>query len=254
VALAEKYWDELEELLDIEIEKAAAPRRARRKKRGWFSISNAGYCGRATILNRLNAKEDEHDAKTMRKFWIGDLIHNAIRAVVEKSGRLIAAEQFVSSGFGDNPDDVVGAFDFILKSKDGTKNILYELKSKNTGAFWTMILKTKQASKHNIYQAITYWEKNKKYRVDELRLVYFSKDDAAMKSYRIEVTDELRKEVTDWWEDLRQQYKNKHLPDPFLPDTVEYKGWCKYCSFRQHYCEGDPEVLEDNLVQLDWDV
>jgi len=253
MAIAPKYWDELEELLDIEIDKVYQARRARRKKRGWFSISNAGYCGRAAILNRLNATEDEHDSKTKRKFWIGDIIHNSIREVAAKSGRLIASEQFVSSGFGENPDDVVGAFDIIIRDKADTKNILYEMKSKNTGAFWSMILKTKKPALHNVYQALTYWEKNNKYRVDELRLVYFSKDDAGMKSYRIDITEELRKEVGDWWDNLRTLYKAGKMPDPYAPDTIEYNGWCKYCTFKRHYCEGDPEVIEDNLLELDWD-
>ena len=154
MAIAEKYFDELEELLDIEIDKIYQTRRAKKIKRPWFSISNAGYCQRATILDRLCAKDVEPDPKTKRIFWIGQQIHDSITALAEKSGRLIAKDYFVSSGFGENPDDEVGAWDILVKSKDGTKNILYELKSKNTGAFWSQIVKKKAPNKQHVYQEI----------------------------------------------------------------------------------------------------
>lgn len=243
------YWDELEKFVDEEIDKVYQARRAKRKKRDWFSASNAGFCKRATILNRLNAKEGEHDAKTKRIFWIGNLIHEGTIALLKKAGKVVADEEFVGSKF--DGSDLVGAFDVIVKMSDG-KNCLYELKSKNTGAFWTSIVRTGKPSLHNIYQAVTYYLLNKKHKVDSLTVTYISKDDAAMRSFIIDLTPELIAEVQAWWQEVREAFAKKELPPPYPETSWEFKGFCKNCTFNAHWCFGDKEQIKENLVQLQW--
>jgi CRISPR/Cas system-associated exonuclease Cas4 (RecB family) len=258
--IPKKYWDELEELVDKELEVNAAKRIARRKKRGWFSISNAGWCMRAAILNRLNAKETQKDDKARRIFFIGDLIHEGYRQLIEKAGRLVASEQFVSTGYGPEASDRVGVFDVIVKTKYTKKNILYEMKSIGAGGFWKMVLKTKAPSKHHVYQAVTYYlenEKTKKYQIDEVKIVYFSKQDGAIRAWKVALTPDLLQEVENWWNLLREFYANRRMPDPFEVDSDEYKHYyCSNCSFKEHYCfppEGQEAVVAQNLLDLDWD-
>ena len=251
------YFDEIEELVDVELEKASAKRIARRKKRGWFSISNAGWCMRAAILNRLNAKETSKDEKARRIFFIGDLIHEGFRNLVEKAGQLVASEEFVSSGYGPDASDRVGVFDIIVRKKRTGTNILYEMKSIGSGGFWKMVLKTKAPHKHHVYQAVTYYLENKKYRIDEVKLIYFSKQDGAIRAYPVKLTDELIADVEAWWNELRTAYQTRQLPEPFALDSDEYKHYyCGNCSFSTHYCfpaEGQEEIVKQNLLQLDWD-
>jgi hypothetical protein len=242
-----KWYDTLEWLVDDEINKVYQARKARRKPREWFSASNAGYCHRATILNRLNAKELDHDNKTKRLFWIGDVIHRAILGLAEKSGRLIASEEFVAP-YGSG--DISGAFDAIIKERDDSIT-LYELKSMNTGIFWKRVLKDKKPSIQHVYQGITYWILNKKYRIDTLKIVYFSKSDAAMRAFRVDITSELVAEVKAWWDLSREYVKNKTIP-PIFVEGPQFDYWCKGCTFASNWCHGNDEVIENNLVQLGW--
>ena len=54
----QKFWSLLEQILDQAINLRYAARIAKRKDKLKFAASNAGYCKRANILNRINAKED----------------------------------------------------------------------------------------------------------------------------------------------------------------------------------------------------
>lgn len=253
MAIKEHYFDPLEQLIDEQIDQAYQARKAKRKRREWFSAGNAGFCKRATILNRLNAKEVDHSVESKRVFWIGDQIHGAIQRLVADSGKLVAMEQFVSSGWGPDAQDRVGVLDLILRTDD-FENILYELKSKRTGPFWSTIVKGKKPAEQHVYQAITYWILNKKYRVDRVRIAYFSKEDAAMRSFEIEVTDELVARVEAWWNDVRAHWTRFELPAAYTQDTEEFKTfYCGTCTFSQHYCHGPEATVKQNLVELQWE-
>jgi len=242
-----KYWDLAERLIDEEIDKTYQARKSRRKRREWFAVSNAGFCKRATILNRLNAKEEDHDVKMKRIFWIGNVIHQAIQDLLKKSGRLVAAEEFLAPyGSGDRS----GAFDDILRDDDSNL-VLYEFKTKGTGIFWKMVLKDKKPAKHNVYQAVTYYDMNTKYNLQKLKVVYFSKEDAAIRAFTVDVTPELLAEVRAWWDDVRGYYSRSELPAVLDPASPEGKSWCKSCTFSKHWCFSDPAAVEDNLIQLE---
>jgi len=252
MAINAYYGDEIEKIIDEQIDKPYQARKARRKKRDWFSASNAGYCKRAAVLNRLNAKEDEHTSKQKRVFWIGDLIHQGIIDLIKKSGKLLAAEQFVGS-YKTN-DDVIGAFDLIMQ-QDGDKTCLYDLKSKSTGGFWTYVVRAGKPAKHNVYQLITYYmlnQKHKHYKVDKIALCYFSKEDAAMKTYEVEITPELIAEVKAWWDDCRGYVIRKELPPVFPEGAPERRQFCKSCTFAPHFCFGEQTTMEQNIVELKW--
>jgi len=242
-----KYWDQLEQLIDEEINKVYQARKARRKRRDWFSVSNAGYCPRATVLNRLNAKEDDHDARKRRIFWIGDVIHKAIQEMIRKSGQLVAAEEFLAP-YGSG--DLSGAFDIVVRDKEGDLE-MYEMKSKGSGIFWKMVLKDKKPTRNNLYQAVTYWILNKKYNLKKLKIAYFSKEDAAIKVFTVDVTPELVAEVEAWWDAVRDYFNKSILPPVLDPTTPEGKSWCKECTFNRHWCFGDPAIVEDNLTQFE---
>lgn len=248
-----KVWDTLEWLIDDEINKVYQARQAKRKRRDWFSASSAGYCPRATILKRMAAKEDDHDAKTKRMFWLGDCIHKAIQDLVKQSGRAIALEEFAAP-YGSG--DISGAFDIILKDLDAY-TVLHELKSTGDGMFWKRVLKDKEPAIQHVYQAVTYWILNKKYRIDKIKITYVSREGVFVRSFNVKVTPELVQQVRDWWDMVRSFQKKRELPPIYEADTEEYKKWCKPgekngCTFARHFCFGDHNDIADNLLQLDW--
>lgn len=251
------YFDEVERLVDEELEKKSAARIARRKRRDWFSISNAGFCMRAAILNRLNAKETPKTDKERRTFFIGDLIHEGFQSLIKNAGQCVTAEEFISSGYGPDASDRVGVLDIIVRKKSDGKHILYEMKSIGSGGFWKMVLKTKAPHKHHVYQAVTYKlenDKTNKFKIDEVKIIYFSKQDGSIRAWPIKVTPELIAEVEAWWDLLRSYWNRKELPAPYEKDSEEYKEYyCATCSFSAHYCFGEPDIVRQNLVELVWE-
>ncbi len=241
------HFDFLEKLIDEALVKKWEAKKRERKISVRFAASNAGYCPRAAVLNRLRADEKPLEPKSLRVFWIGQMLHDAVEDIARESGRLIASEKWIER------DEIVhGKYDFILQEDDGD-NTLYELKSINTSAFWWMILKSKEAKKHNIYQAITYWYLIKGYRFSRLKIAYLSKEDASLKVFTINVTKKLIKEVQSWWKKLDKQYWNRTLPATFEKKDKEYKSWCHYCTFKNIYCfNKDKEEMEDNIQRLVW--
>jgi len=242
-----KYWSLTERLLDQAIRADYEIRKAKRKIRGWFSASNAGYCPRAAILNRRMAKENPPSPKFLRILWTGSRLHDAIIAVLSKTTNLVAFEEFV----GDREYDyIIGSIDYILRDDDGRLG-LHELKSINSNAFWYKIVKAQKAKKHNIYQAVTYWILQKKYNLSYIEIEYFSKENCDFKTFRYEVTPQLLYEVKRWWEETKQNYDDKILPDVITPGTDEYKEFCNWCSFRPHYCFNDDLIqIKKNIKEL----
>jgi CRISPR/Cas system-associated exonuclease Cas4 (RecB family) len=247
-------YDIAEHLLDTEIYKEYARKRDRRRARTKFSASNAGFCPRATILNRLGAKETEPTARQLRIFWLGSVLHENVMKVLKLSGRLIMTEKWL------NPDKsfVLGSLDCIIKGDNG-EHILYELKSIHSGSFWTKIVKGKKPYINNLYQTITYWmlARLEGIRIDKAKVVYLSKQDSAMRSFWVDFSAGVVKEVSDWWDSVKGFWDRKELP-PVLTEDDENRKWCDTCSFRTHYCfpeSNDPllqQNIELNIKQLKW--
>jgi len=243
-----KKYDLLEWLIDVEIDKAYQARRNKRKTKTKFSASNAGYCKRATILNRLNAEEEEHTENQKWIFWLGQIIHEAIENLVKGSGKVVACETFLSGH-----DFIHGAIDVIVRDDNGL-NVLYSIKSINPGSFWRYIVKEKRPHKHNIYQEITYFIINNKYPIDKVKILYIAKDldYKGRRSFWIDVTPELVQEVTDWWDSVKESFDNRLLPEPYAIDSAEYKHFCKGCTFSNLWCFGDQQTIDNNIQSLVW--
>lgn len=239
--------DLLERIIEKHIIDDNAFHKSKRSKRSKFSGSMAGNCKRSAILNLLGGKESPFSIRTLKVFWMGTTIHEAVERILVKSGRLVAKEEFVGKYDG----YIVGSFDFILRDDDGT-HILYELKSINTGRFWTKIWKTKKPMRSNIYQAITYFMLIEKHRVDQVKIAYISKDDVAIATFLVNLKDGIVMEVNDWWEDLKAKYDSQVLPMPYLPTEPEYKDLCKNCNFKHFYChENDMDTGQQVITQAD---
>ena len=62
---------------------------------GWRA-SSLGYCPRRQMYERLAIRKPEYDAKTLRTFAYGDMVHDWLKAIFRRSGLLLAEEGTLS--------------------------------------------------------------------------------------------------------------------------------------------------------------
>lgn len=258
------WGDLIEDLLDQEIKKNAVERYNRRRIKEKFSASNAGYCPRAAVLNRLGVDEVDKDERTKRVLWVGTVLHDAVFKLLKDTGKLLPqSEKFL------NPTGsfIWGAPDFVIKGNNA-EVILDELKSIATGSFWAKIVKSKKPHKHHVYQAVTYYLllTSIGVKIDKVKISYLSKQDSAIRSFWVELTPELLKEVQEWWDSVNAYYEKNELP-PVFPEGSEDredkcvgpKGEIK-CTFAPLYCIPNPtlqiistqEVIDKRVKEIIW--
>ena len=181
-----------------------------------FYASSLGYCKRKQIYKRCNTQEtNPADDRGLRVFSVGNLFHEWLTSIVERSGTKIQEEVEVEN----KQYNVKGRIDAIIE-KDGEK-LVYEIKSINSKGFNYL----KEPKPENVKQLISYlWlTKNK-----EGRLIYLSKDDARIVEFPIRLTDKLLKEVKDELKEL-----NYYMEKNILPKKLSGKNWqCGYCNYK----------------------
>ncbi len=243
----ERYFDEVEEVLDTLLKQKDRPIKPKKH----FSASGAGQCMRRLILGRLGAKATPLTAKQRRIFWLGDVIHEALMSRLNATGRILHTEEYVSD-FG---DPIVGRIDFIWQANDG-KSVLYDLKTTRTGVFWSKIARATEAPEDNVFQLITYFITNKKFKIDRIKLIYISKEDGAMKSFTVEITEELVEKVKVWWKQVHSYLDKQKLPMVQPTEELQKRYYCGFCSYSSFYCfpsDTVPQsILDSNVKELDW--
>jgi len=116
--------------------------------------------------------------------------------------------------------------------------LIYEIKSKHSRAFWYMDKKGEGASEHNLMQLWSYlWVLD----IPEGRLLYVSKDDLSVLEYIVLRDDpELEKKVIEELKILNEAWEQKLPPEPIR----DRKHWhYKYCRFHKQ-CLSQPAYLK----------
>jgi len=204
-----------------------------REIKNWHA-SGLGTCMTGRYLARLGVKPDqEFDDRTLRVFSVGNLfedwIVNLLKGInsvqVETQGRVESKEL-----------DISGRYDLKI-TKDG-KPLIYELKSKQSKAFWYMSNKGEGASPHNKMQLWLYLYLT---GVEEGRLVYISKDDLSILEYPIFRDDkELKDSVLSELDILNRAWEAKLPPNP-IADPKDWRN--RYCNFHKQ-CISQEKYLE----------
>lgn len=247
-------WGKVEKILDNFLLQSERPNKPKRK----FSASSAGMCQRNVILSKLGGLRTPLTPQQRRVFWIGTILHEALIKVLRQSGLLVAYETYV----GDRDDKVVGSFDFILRDEEGEQYTLYDLKNVSESSFWSVIKRLFKLKlgppKTHVYQLVTYWILNKKYRVDVICMVYQSKENGNWKEWEINITEELINEVKAWWDDTHSYLERQELPPVQPTEELQKEFYCNSCSFRNFYCfpseEISQEQIDKNISALNWSV
>lgn len=191
----------------------------------WYP-SSLGKCERAVILKRAGEiKAQPFDITTLRKFWMGDAVHDALKEAVEGSLDVVGHElQVRNEEFG-----VSGRIDTLIRTPEGLEVIEY--KSINSKGFdrplpqpahvlQLGVYLTFPAKAQAVYASQEAWIEPEQYPVpDRGRLVYWSKDDAQIKEYTIQATDQLRGNVKQTLQQLTD-YWNAYQADKTLPPVL----------------------------------
>lgn len=204
--------------------------RGRRDRSGpqpaWYA-SGLGYCERKAVLRRAGVKGTPFDVRTLRKFWMGDRVHQELQSAIENelkaNGNVIFLghelsvrnEEFKVAGRLDSLVSVDGSIEaweykstassaFMKHSKDFPKpeHVL------QLGVYLTFPCKMQDAE--GLYDV----------QPERGRLIYWSKDDALIGEYIVEATPELRSNVKETLRRLEAMYQ-AYLKDKTLPPVIE---------------------------------
>lgn len=181
----------------------------------WRS-SGLGSCLTSRFLERKGVKADsEFDERTLRVFSVGVMLEDwLVNLLTGQKGVEFKAQIPL-----DEPKwDFTGHLDLYMKKP---QEIVYEFKSKHSGAFWYMDKKGEGANKQHKMQLWSYlWLTG----VEKGMIVYISKDDLAILEYPIFKSDKkLEEAVMNELIVLNESWKQKLPPPPIRWDFEERK-------------------------------
>lgn len=204
----------------------------KREIKSWHP-SKLGSCLTGAYLERLGVPPDEEfDDRTLRVFSVGKHVEDWFVGLIERSGAKIEKQVRIEI-----PEfDVTGYADLVIETPAG--RMPYEIKSKHSKSFWYMEKKGLGAAIQNRMQL---WVYLYCLRLEEGRLLYFSKDDLTIAEYPVFLNDtELAKLVTDELEILNRAWKEKLPPPPIVDEKdwrTRYCRWHKKCLSQERYLE-----------------
>ena len=229
---------------------------------GYWYPTQLGFCNRAAILQHASLKGNPHDDITLRRFFMGNVVHKAIQE--SHPWKVIGSELRVRN----EEYKVSGKIDTLSVTPDGILEV-QEYKSINSRSFSYSDLPKRE----HILQLAVYliWQANCNQCVAVVdgaeitntfcglcnttrkiplpqrgRLVYISKDDLRIEEFIVTLTPELEEEVKSKFLLLEAQYQ-QYLKDGTLPPalplvekksraktggvTLEQAWQTRYCSF-----------------------
>ncbi len=219
------------------INKSVNSEREKYIKKSWWA-GDLGKCLSGVYYERLGVEPDtKFDDRTLRVFKAGNLFENF---VIEQLKKLDTA--FETQVRVEMPEyDLTGYADLVIN------DLVYEIKSKHSRAFWYM-QKDGKPDEHYLMQLYCYMMALKK---EEGRLIFISKDDLTIAEYPIFLSDgKLKTKVLSELEILNASWKKQTPPDP-APAIVEGKiNWkASFCRYHSH-CTNNPNWLKEAQKQL----
>lgn len=216
-------------IVDKHLEEEAAKRR---DYGNYWSASQAGYCMRKVIFDRLQIVPVVNDARKQRIFSVGHIFHEWLQRLTKEAGISIAQELELI----DDELHIKGHFDDLVLVKD--KLILYDYKTQNSGAFsWQ---KGRPMGHYHRMQLATYMymlrrqgavtssepprhSSDGSVTVDgvitstetltEARVLKISKDDLRMTEQQLLWDSFLEDEVKNYWKTLNYYWDERVMPN-----------------------------------------
>jgi hypothetical protein len=219
----------IEELITAQIKEKNSLKNKKRegKERTWYA-SSLGSCLRGQYFQRLGVEIPEFSDRELRVFDVGNKFEDWLIELIKKSGKEIQAQDRLYS----KKWDISGRPDLIMDGK------VYEIKSKNSKAFWYMTKEGKPMRQHE--QQIWFYLKMLDLPVGNI--VYLSKDDLAIQEFEVRLDDkELEKEVVKQLVLLNRAWKEQDPSILPLPNETDWQA--KFCRCHLTHCT----KLNDNL-------
>jgi hypothetical protein len=233
---------------------------------GYWYPSQLGKCYRQAVLEHGGVAKEELDARTLRVFWMGNRIHDALQTLYRTTLDVVGVEV----PFRDERLKVSGRLDMLIRGTSGYEAI--EFKSVNSNKFkygnlperahvlqvgcylrWPVFCPLPHSTKDQLEMdyGCDFCGKspNEAGGLGQLpsrgRLIYWSKDDALMEEFVINRTPKIDQSIESEFthlEELYQAYKaTGALPDA-LPDTDWRTRYCGYTGKGQ--CCADRAPIE----------
>ncbi len=181
-----------------------------------FYITDAGKCPRAVFLKFKNAPKEPIDARLMRIFEHGELIHRNIFNILYRLKIGCTTEIRIPE-----QEIVSGRADAILCMNN--ENYVLDIKSINSMLF----RKLENPKEENIYQIQLYMHF---FGIKKAILLYVDKDQQNLKEFFVDYDENLCKDLMDKFYDLKGKIEKDIMPER-LSDYP--KNWqCVYCQYK----------------------
>lgn len=199
-------------------------------QKSWWA-SSLGGCLTGAYLTRKGLAKKSFNDRTLRVFQAGRMFEDWLVGLVAKQTNKFETQV----GCSWKEMNLTGYADLVIN------DLVYEVKSKHSRAFWYMDRKGEGASRHNQYQLWTYLKCLGK---KEGRLIYISKDDLGVLEYPVFVDDKkLESEVVAELTTLNRAWKEELPPKP-IEDKKDWRY--KYCDIHKEHCLKQPKYLDEN--------
>lgn len=247
----------------------------------YWSASQAGYCMRKVIFERLGVPPVREDARKTRVFEAGHVFHEWAQRITKQAGISIAQElelQDEDLMIRGHIDDLVlvPMFELPQVYKDGGQAdppkqlILYDYKTAHSK--WFEYKRTDGMSHYHHMQLGTYLYMIRKWfspentflkertglegkDITEGRILSISKDDLRMAEQQLMWSPDLEKEVYSYWSTLNGYWEAKKLPrctcDKYEGGFMAREKWNPYfyngepCSIEwMNKWKGEQDVVE----------
>ncbi len=234
----------IQQLINSELRKKQNEREPRNQTTWHASALGSCMCGQ--YLQRLGVEPDQEiDDRTLRVFQMGNHIEDWVMGLIKKQE---GVEIETQGRVFDEKLNLSGYYDLKLKHLETGKEIINEIKSKNSRSFWYMDKKGQGAQLSHQMQL---WAYLYALQIDEGRIIYVSKDDLPILEYPIFRNNEkLEKLVIDQLNILNEAWGKKIPPLPAPKDSwmTNYCNYHKKCLEVKEYLNKEPLFYSvDNL-------
>jgi len=202
-----------EEIIDREFKEEVKPRPP-----NTLYCSEIGYCLRRIYLNCITPKETP--VEVMRKFAVGNMIHDRVTSILRKTFDSVSSEQSVVMYLDAIDFRVLGRYDDIIHQDEG--KILLEKKSVNTLKF------IDKPIHHHLIQTHLYM---KCLGMDKAQIMYIEKNTFKTKTFNIKFQHWIFQEAMHRINIIANALKTKRTPAPEARNNMRMKWQCRYCPF-----------------------
>lgn len=215
----------------------------------YFHASDAGTCYRKRVYKRLGIEPTSEIAVgALRKMVAGDAGHEKLQSLLNRYGKLFAAEGEVQT------EHIKGHFDGIIKHDN--QKCLLEIKTIEKWGM-THIRKDGPKKEHEL-QMWTYWLfLRKDYKdLDQAVLSYVKREDFEAQDFVYEWNQEIHAlAVLEEWTPLIAYWEAQELPPCTCKDDYNGSGpkYCRYATSEEECCDEslfDPALFPTKEVPV----